>query len=144
MGIWEKLTFIGLMALSASTNALEFVPKDQAKELVGRFSEARPLTEEEVQKFADRDWRCDMYGMRTRLQVEREVRLYRFSRHGKQWKNIGAQMIQDYKVESSGFVGRKGKLNDRLRIVGGDTLVAQLSMDSTVLAVSVCRIGAVM
>ncbi len=144
MGCSGKVLSFILTLLSCSVAALEFVPQTQAKDLAGQFTQARALTESEVKKYADRDWRCDMYGMRTRLQVEREVRLYRFSPTGKQWTNLGAQMIQEYSVEKTGLVGRKGKLSDQVRMASDNRLVAQLSMDSQVLAYSICHLAAAM
>ncbi len=144
MGSLGKAIAVISILLSWSAGALEFVPSTQAKDLEGRFSQARALTEVEIKKFADRDWRCDMYGMRTRLQVEREVRLYRFAAAGKQWANLGAQMIQNYEVEKSGFIGRKGILSDQVRIVGDNQLVAQLTMNTEVLAYSICHLSSAM
>lgn len=80
-----------------------------------------------------------MYGMRTRLQVERDVKLYRFSPSGRNFINLGAQMIQAYGIEGQGFIGRRGKLTDLVKAGPEDTLIAQLSMGSAVLAYSVCK-----
>lgn len=144
MGHLGKVTVLLSFLICQSGFGLEFVAQDQAKDLAKKFSAARALTNNEVSKFADRDWKCDMYGMRTRLQVERDVRLYRFTGSGQKWTNLGAQMIQDYEMEPDGFIGRRGRLIDLVKSGSDNTLIAQLSLDSTVLAYSVCRAGPVL
>lgn len=144
MGNLGKVAVFLSFIFCQSGFGLEYVAQDQAKDLARKFSAARALTKSEVAKFADRDWKCDMYGMRTRLQVEREVRLYRFTGSGKKWTNLGAQMIQDYEMEPDGFIGRRGRLIDLVKSGADNTLIAQLSLDSTVLAYSVCQASPVL
>jgi hypothetical protein len=135
---------------------IEFVPQVTAKALAGDFDRARPLTESDLRKFKDQDWLCDMYGMRTRLQVERGVRLYRFAATGDasgtgagaiasaKWKNLGAQMVREYSVSGAEFSGQEGPVVDQIRLKkDGKQLVARMSLSDqtkgkSVLAYSVC------
>lgn len=132
------------VALSSSAYGLEFVSQEKSMGLKADFGRAMPFTEKALRSVAEKDLKCDMYGVRTRLQVERGVVLYRFRLKNSTWENEGAQVVRNYRVAGTGLVGRHGGLTDTIRIVDGQ-LISELSIETpqssaTVLAYSVCNI----
>ncbi|MGE3386495.1 MAG: hypothetical protein AB7K41_07185 [Bdellovibrionales bacterium] len=136
--------------------AIEFISKDQVRQLSQEFASARAPKPEEIKALSEREIKCDMYGVRTRLQVERDVRLYHFksiSPKTTQWDNQGAQVVQQYQIEDNGLIGRQGTMKDEVRLDKKNQVVAELSLlrpasasegESTtpvVLAYSKCRLS---
>lgn len=120
-----------------ASGSLEYVTPEQRAELAKKFEEAEFSNHAE---FRHRQWTCDMYGMRTHLQVKRGVKLYRWN-DDKTWTNSGAQIVSDYKLKDQSLIGIKNGLEDRIKMTGSGQLIARLSItqpESRVLAYSVC------
>lgn len=134
-----------LLGSLASAVDLEYITPAQSQELADRFSGAR-LTDSDRQELATtkRNWSCDMFGMRTRLQVQRGLKLYEFqpASSAGQLKNGGAQPIESYTLENGALVGRSARVQDRVRVTGHGELISQLSLSSapnSIIAYSLCH-----
>ncbi|RME15970.1 MAG: hypothetical protein D6797_05535, partial [Bdellovibrio sp.] len=75
-----------------------------------------------------------LYGVRSRLQVKRQEKLYRFRKPSssismtkKTLKNEGTQPISEYQISSKGLWGQKGTLVDVVRITRDHRLIAEVS-----------------
>lgn len=84
-----------------------------------------------------------MYGVRSHLQVQHDLNLYRWSvdEHG-QWHNAGAQLVSEYKAQPAALVGHKDRFEDQVKISADGSLIARLSVTSPknmVIAYSVCK-----
>ena len=76
-------------------------------------------------------WRCDLYGVRTRLQVRRDVDVYRFERltPTADLKNSGAQPISTYRVSDDALKGSgEHGLVDEIRLTSENELIAKLTI----------------
>lgn len=138
------LTALFLAAGSLQALEMEYVSQEQHSELETLFSKATFSAEKHAQKISEKSWSCDMYGVRSRLQVQRDVTLYSWSKEdaGKTWHNKGAQLLSDYKTEPEALTGSNGRLEDRVKITADGRLVSQLSTTSpqkVVIAYSVCK-----
>ncbi len=138
-----KIALITLAVFAHSAFAEEaIVSPTQATDLKKAFSLARPLESKDLTAMAEKDLSCDMFGMRTRLQVEKDIKLYNFKFAQKNWQNRGAQVVQSYQLTKTGFVGTDGHLVDEIRKTADDKFMAQLSRDadkSSVIAISKCQ-----
>lgn len=77
-----------------------------------------------------KNWNCDLYGIRTRLQVEKDLLLYSFRGLGDSMINKGAQPISRYSWTKIGLQGTNDKLTDVLRFSPDrQNLIAELSVD---------------
>lgn len=85
-----------------------------------------------------------MYGVRSRMQVQRQVKLYRFRQlpNSPTIQNSGSQVVSSYKLENNNLVGRDSRLEDQLRLTAEGKLISRLSLRAaaspTVLAYSIC------
>ncbi|NJL23867.1 MAG: hypothetical protein HC902_00890 [Calothrix sp. SM1_5_4] len=86
--------------------------------------------------------------MRTRLQVQRNVKLYSWAMLGETktvLKNQGAQPVALYAVAENGesLVGRTPRLQDEVRMTTEGNLISRLSARSpardVIIAYSICR-----
>lgn len=80
-----------------------------------------------------------MYGVRTRLQVKRGVKLYRWN--SASWHNEGSQPVEDYKPDVSELVGLTPRFEDRVRVTKDGHIISQLSVthpSRQVVAYSLC------
>lgn len=133
------LSFALLASLTGQAAELEFISQDQANALGEQFSGAGTPTETLFSR--KKNWTCDMYGVRTRLQVQRGVKLYEWSSEKGAWKNGGAQPVIDYRLDKGTFSGRGPKVEDQIRATKEGRLISRLSSadDShKVIAYSVC------
>jgi hypothetical protein len=87
-----------------------------------------------------------MYGVRSRLQVQRGINLYRWSRESALWKNGGAQPVTEYRYHTDHtrgeLVGRTARLEDEVRLTADGQLISRLSASApsaAVIAYSVCK-----
>lgn len=123
---------------------VEFVSAEEAQRLKADFGRAHALSKKVLNDLIGRDLKCDMYGVRTRLQIERDVMLYRFHNKDRIWENQGAQVVHNYRISESDFVGRHGGLTDKIRFAKG-RLISELTISTAqsnpvVLAYSVCNL----
>jgi len=131
MGSWVWVPFIwGVSVAAVPAVAIEFIPKEQVKILSEEYGRARVPTRADIKGISGHELLCDMYGMRTRLQVERGVRLYMLVENSNKWQNQGAQVISEYHLENQGLIGRKGMMVDELRLNSKNEWIAQLSLKS--------------
>jgi hypothetical protein len=125
---------------SAMAAELEYLSPERQHELENQFQSARFDSANNAEKLRNREWSCEMYGVRTRLQVQRDVKLYRWPSDS--WNNLGAQILSDYKAEPSALVARSARFEDQVKLTTEGRLVSRLTLNSpgrTVIAYSVCK-----
>lgn len=130
----------GCFWVGVSASAVEYVSPQKVKELETSFAAAQPPKAEDLTRLNQKDLTCDMFGVRTRLQVERDVKLYNFKDNEGAWENRGAQMVRSYELKESALIGQNGSLLDQVRITKTKEILARLSLNGeTVLAYSLCH-----
>lgn len=133
------LSFALLASLTGQASELEYISQTKASELGTQFTDANTPAESLLN--SKKNWNCDMYGVRTRLQVQRGVKLYAWTSEDGAWKNSGASPVSDYRMSKGTFSGRNAKIEDQIRITSEGHLISRLTTaDDThkVLAYSVC------
>lgn len=139
--ITSALFALVLAAPLAGALDIEYFSPAEKNKLVAEFEQAKL---ENAKALTGKTWNCSMYGVRTRLQVQRDVKLYALNsepHEEKRLRNSGAQVISQYAVENSVLVGRTVKFEDQIRLTADGRLISRLSLRDptpTVLAYSVC------
>ncbi len=85
-------------------------------------------------------WTCEMYGMRSHLQVYRGVKLYNWNRKAS-WQNAGSQIVSEYQIKDGTLIGQSGRFEDKIKLNHKGQLLSQLSMlrpQRGVVAYAVC------
>ena len=133
--------FLGLsLTMAGHALDLEYISPERRAELEKDFN-SEPFKSPESSKIKHKKWTCDMYGVRTRLQVKRDVKLYNFKTDSS-WRNDGAQVVTEYKLEETSLVGRSERFEDQVKINSKGELISRLSVSSPerqVVAYSVCK-----
>jgi hypothetical protein len=133
------ILIVGLLSsrLSSATS-FEYIDSQKKTELSQTFASARSPTKAEIQK----SWNCDMYGVKTSLQVKRNVALYSFAEGKGAYENTGALPVPDYKLLNNKFIGKSKNLSDEIKIDSAGNLISRLSSGedgAEVVAYSVCK-----
>lgn len=131
-----------LLGNLASAVDLEYISPVQSQTLKQEFAKAHLTAEDQALLRKTPSWSCDMFGMRTKLQVQRRVNLYEFKAADSSFENHGAQPVQDYHFKQNALEGSTTKVIDRLRMTTSGALISELSTASaphTILAYSVCH-----
>jgi len=134
------LTLVFAAAVSQALS-MEYVSPEQKQQLVDDFEKAKL---EKAEAVAGKAWTCDMYGVRSRLQVQRDVKLYSLKRDASGvFKNSGAQPVADYQPKDGALLGVSGRFEDQVRLTTDGQLISKLSVlqpERMVVAYSVCRV----
>jgi hypothetical protein len=132
-------TFSLLISVGAHASDVEYISPDQQKQLETQFKEARFSPTKDTKTLQSHEWTCSMYGVRSHLQVQRDLKLYKWS---EEWHNDGAQIVSDYKASPEALIGLKDRFEDQVKVTKDGQLVSRLSLNTpekTVLAYSVCK-----
>lgn len=130
------------VGLSAHALDMEYIGPEESQQLEKDFNKAQFTANQQAQ-LSGKKWTCDMYGVRSRLQVQRGVKLYEFkAAEPAKWTNSGAQLVNDYTVDAGQMIGRRAQFEDRIKMTTQGQLISRLSLaegDHRVLAYSVCK-----
>jgi hypothetical protein len=127
-----------LLSLIANGLEMEYISPEKNKELEALFAKSS-FEAGQSEAIKQKEWTCDMYGVRTRLQVQHGVKLYRFKSDS--WRNSGAQPVEDYRIEAKELRGQASRFEDRVRVTEKGQLISQLSVvqpTRQVVAYSLC------
>jgi hypothetical protein len=127
-----------LLSLIANGLEMEYISPEKSKELEQLFAKSS-FEAKQTEAIKQKEWTCDMYGVRTRLQVQHGVKLYRFK--GDSWRNSGSQPVEEYRPQAKELLGHASRFEDRLRITDKGQLISQLSVvqpTRQVVAYSLC------
>lgn len=133
------LTVALLSSLTGHAADLEFISHEQTEKLATDFNKAAEATDALLT--AKKEWSCDMYGMRTRLQVQKGVKLYNWSHASESWMNSGASPVAEYRLEKGVLKGKSERVEDQVRLTPDGKLISRLSTHGEsprVLAYSIC------
>lgn len=136
---WILLLFFFMSSVAAQAVEVEYISPQKQKQLEAMFNHAGFSARKDARIFKEKNWTCEMYGMRSRLQVQRGLKLYKWSND---WHNDGAQVVSQYKAENFSLVGRGDRFEDQVKITKDGQLISRLTLTSsksTVLAYSVCK-----
>lgn len=134
-------TLILLMAMGAGATGFEYVSPEQKAQLEKDFQDAS-LSDLQRTELFGKKWTCDMYGVRTRLQVQHGLKLYQLVDDKNGVKNSGVQLIARYNKESGRLTGRDDRFEDQIKMTARGQLISRLSLSSgthDVLAYSLCE-----
>lgn len=127
-----------LLSLIANGLEMEYISPEKSKELEQLFARSS-FEEKKSEALKQKEWTCDMYGVRSRMQVQHGVKLYNFPKDS--WQNSGAQLVEDYKPGSQELLGQADRFEDRIRVTSSGQLISQLTVTSPsrhVVAYSLC------
>ncbi len=131
-------TLFMFFAITSHALEMEYISPTKKAELEQDFARAE-FSPEASDKIKQKVWTCDMYGVRTRLQVKRGVKLYNWKQAG--WRNDGSQIVRNYSAEDGELRGRHGPLQDEVKINAKGQLISRLSLTHPapqVVAYAVC------
>lgn len=137
-----SLVFLG--GVFAQGLEMEFISLEQKAQLERQFNDAK-LAADDAAKLNGRKWTCDMYGVRSRMQVQRGVKLYSLKRNELGgFTNDGAQVISNYSAEPGSLSGKNSRFEDQVRMDSEGRLISRLSLrgatlDTPVIAYSICK-----
>lgn len=87
-----------------------------------------------------------MYGVRTRMQIQRNVKLYSLKKDALgAYANTGAQVVSSYSPFNGSLQGKTERFEDQIRLTGDGQLISRLSLRGqeengpTVIAYSICK-----
>lgn len=127
------------MSLIGHAIELEYISPKKKAELELQFEKA-DFSSKDQALVKQKKWTCDMYGVRTRLQVKRGMKLYRWQ-EGAPWHNEGVQVVRDYQAQKNQLLGQNDRFEDSLKINSKGQLISRLSAlrpERQVVAYSVC------
>lgn len=132
------IVFFGLLlGIAGHAVDLEYISPEKQRELETAFDRANLVVSNDIKH---KLWICDMYGVRSRLQVRRGIKLYQWSENGS-WVNSGAQPVHEYRAQNGALVGTHDKLEDKIKFDPNGRLISRLSViapERKVVAYSVC------
>ena len=123
-----------VLLLGSSASALKL--KNVSNEDLSRLQQAFRLYQAPTSPIArqlilNRAWTCDFYGIRSRMQIEKNLLLYSFNQSKSQVVNRGAQPIKTYRWTDTGLQGTNDRLLDVVRVsLDRKHLVAELSVEA--------------
>ncbi len=141
--LYSLLLAAALLGATAFTAEIEYIGPDKQKQLEDLFEKSGYSEPKDTHSLKDAKWSCDMYGVRTHLQVQHALKLYKFSPDAKStgWHNDGAQLVADYKAAPGALVGMHEKFEDQVKLTAEGRLISRLSVISPqkiVVAYSLC------
>lgn len=121
---------------------LEFLSKAKLTEFNKQFNESSSTKID--QNKIEKEWVCDMYGVRSRFQAEHGIHLYAFkaAKDSKDLENSGAHIFKSYKMSEAKteLVGEKNALKETIRWTKKGELLSKLETSSnTLVAFSTCK-----
>lgn len=137
------MMFFYLYASFSGAAEIEFIGEAKKSQLAKQFKNARFSVTTDFKTLKNQAWTCDMYGVRSGLQVQRALKLYRWAPgKGSKWHNEGAQVVTDYTAKSEALVGVKKRFEDQVKLTSDGQIISRLSLRAppqTVIAYSVCQ-----
>lgn len=119
----------------SSATSFEYIPESTRQELAAEFLAASAPNP----SIFNKNWICDMYGMRSHMQVKKNVSLYNISENK---DNLGSHPIKKYVATAIEFVGKSQDFTDRLRFTKDGHIIAELTSNkdsASLIAYSRCR-----
>lgn len=140
-GFLPSIIFCTTLLVSIGGHAIEmeYISPEKKQELERQFEKAEFSSKAAV-ALKQKQWTCDMYGVRTRLQVKRGIKLYNWKDQA-DWSNSGAQVVRNYKAEDGRLIGSTGSLEDQVKLNSNGQIISRLSLtrpDRQVVAYAVC------
>ena len=145
------LTFIFTVAITPEAHGVnvEYLETARLDQLQTSFNQASKISGDALKTLNESKWNCEMYGMSSRLQIEKNVKLYYFQGVEKdgsihEFKNKGAQVVTSYRTGEA-LKGINGSISDEVRMAKDGKLISRLeiqtsqSKTSRILAISVCE-----
>lgn len=144
----NSIAFCLLFLGGIISHAIEFehISLQKKADLESEFEKAK-LEASDAPQVESKKWTCDMFGVRSRMQVQRNVKLYSLKRDGLgAYANTGAQVISSYSALNGSLQGKNERFEDQVRLTGNGQLISRLSLrgqdapgSSTVIAYSICK-----
>ena len=141
------LSLMLVVSLTGWAGELEYISPDRSQALAKEFASAHWQDTDRETLAKKSNWSCAMYGVRTRMQVQKAAHLYDWTPAVGEVKaslsNMGTHPVSRYSsdVESGALVGQTERLRDEVRITTRGQIISKLmarGSKSTVLAYSVC------
>jgi hypothetical protein len=128
---------------TAEPATVEYIAPTKQSQLEDLFNHAEFSSPKHARSLKHGPWVCDMYGVRSRMQVRRDLRLYVWSGEaGAAWHNDGAQLVSEYRAVDGSLTGTHDRFEDQVKLTADGRLISRLSVlapQRAVVAYSVCR-----
>ncbi len=142
---------VGLFLSSAHAVEISFIEQQELQILTNSFESAKTLKSDNLKDILGPIWTCNLFGTRTRMQIERNLHLYDLSQSGSktEFANKGAQVIRNYSFSKGSLIGKKENLKETLRLSSEGNLIGRIehldpeSKKPIILAYSSCTLKSV-
>lgn len=127
------------LASSADANDIQVISEGKIQSLEADYQSAASPSVNQLRK----PWNCNLFGVRSRMQVQKHDKYYDFTGDNSVVKNGGLAPMRQFNMTSNEWSASNGRWTERLRITSDGTLVSQLSAadDGRVLAYVHCQSG---
>lgn len=122
----------GLCSIKAFSLSVHPMNQQQVNELKLQLASAKIPKQADLK---EKDWSCDLYGVRSRQRKEELEKFYKFkvsqskvANLGDQVANLGDQVIKSYRFEEHGLSGYTGPIRDLIRILPSGQLIGEISI----------------
>lgn len=134
--------FAGSGALAIPNTEIEHVSDAKVAELEQLFSIGAPAEKSRIQKLHQSLWSCDLFGVKSRMQVIRDAKLYSFLVEGSSIKNLGSQEVKSYSILAGELTGSSARISDQVRFLSRNHLISKITTKSETpeaLAFAICK-----
>lgn len=95
---------------------IEHVTEIELASLAEDYKAGIPIAAKDLSKLSDSKWKCDMYGARSKLQVERNVSLYHFKTPtSSRISNQSAPFAGSYKINGETLTSVQAGVQDSIK-----------------------------
>ncbi len=141
-----SLLFIATFSIAtarANEISLEYVSPQRKLDLERDFANAR-FSQSDRDSAQNRVWNCEMVGVRSRMQVQRDLKLYKLVMlpGSNALNNSGSHIIRKYEFKDNALIGQNERFEDQVRMTSDGRLIAKLTAlkpQTMVISYSVCR-----
>jgi hypothetical protein len=106
---------------------IEHVSDTKVKELEQLFSIGTPAEKNRMKSLHESLWSCDLFGVRSRMQVIRGAKLYSFVLSGDTVQNSGSQEVKLYQIQKGELQGDSRHITDHIRFLSRNHLIARMT-----------------
>lgn len=127
---------------AAPSTEIEHVSDAKVAELEQLFSIGAPAEKDRIKRLHQSLWSCDLFGVKSRMQVIREAKLYSFLVEGSSLQNLGSQEVKSYSLDGGELKGSSARISDHVRFLSRNHLISKITTKNDApeaLAYAICK-----
>lgn len=143
--IWGKLG-LGLLLFCAhcaqGQTSLEHISTEKISHLQLTFEQGHRFQGKELKKLNQTVWNCQLFGMKSRLMIVRNVEIFRFQFLGNNLKNQGNHEIQSFSWSDGDLQGKNQRIVETIRQVDRSHIISKVQKrgpSNDTIAFSLCQ-----